>query len=168
MTTNSLLCLPFFPFRFHYRSRRGCLLRSPWSSEWTCLSSHPLSASISVESSFRMHGSTCSVSLKVTRLAQPVRLLFISSGGEYSLRFFLFFFPLFLFYTDAEVKACLRRAKMKLASPPALHLLGETKTYISYELRSRTRVHICKRGGVLAHKFPLSPPFRPLIDSSVD
>ena len=61
---------------------------------------------------FRMHSSTCSVSLNLTRLAKPVRLLFISSGGEFMLQIFLFFF--FFFNNQAE--------KMKLASPPALDL----------------------------------------------
>ena len=44
---------------------------------------------------FRMHSSTCSVSLNLTRLAKPVRLLFISSGGEFMLQIFLFFFFFF-------------------------------------------------------------------------
>lgn len=46
MTTNPLISLFFFPIPL--KEPRGRLFGSPWSSEWTCLSSLPLSASISV------------------------------------------------------------------------------------------------------------------------
>lgn len=45
---------------------------SPWRSEWTCLSSLPPSASVSVSIVSQLRGATRSVRLRVARRARPV------------------------------------------------------------------------------------------------